>query len=95
MPMGFSENRITEKTLTYQSQEFNFQGKLFDLQPIENKRVEVSFTASEISSDGGLLLVKETEEQVGIIKALVSCIEDTRHQSYIEHALEEIAAQRV
>jgi hypothetical protein len=93
--MSFSENKITEKTITNQTDGSIRQSKLFDFQPIENKRVEVSFTASEISSDGGLLLVKDIEGQAGIIKALVSCIEDTRHQSYIEHTLEEIAAQRV
>ena len=93
--MSLSENKITEKTLTSQTDGSICQGKLFDLQPIENKRIEVSFTASEISSDGGLLLVKNIEHQTGIIKSLVSCIEDTRHQSYVDHTLEEIAAQRV
>jgi hypothetical protein len=93
--MSFSENKITEKSLDNQTYSSLFQGKLFDLQPIENKRIEVSFAASEISSDGGLLLVKDIEHQTGIIKALVSCIADTRHQSYVDHSLEEIAAQRV
>ena len=71
------------------------QRRLFYLQPIDNKRVEASFTASAISSDGGLLLFRDMEQQIGIIKALVSCIEDTRHPGYIQHSLEEIAAQRV
>lgn len=92
--MSFSENKITENTLDNQIDGSICQGKLFDLQAIENKRVEVSFTASEISSDGGLLLVKDIEGRIGIIKSLVSCIEDTRHQSYVDHSLEEIAAQR-
>ena len=93
--MSFSGDKNKEKTLTNQLDGSSFQGKLFDLQPIENKRVEVSFTASEISSDGGLLLIKDIENQTGIIRAIVSCIEDNRHQSYIDHSLEEIAAQRV
>ena len=93
--MSFSENKITEKTLTGQTDGPICQSKLFDLPPIENKRVEASFTASEISSDGGLLLVRNIEDQTGIIKALVSCIEDTRHPGYIDHTLEEIASQRV
>jgi len=46
--MSFSENKITEKTLDNQTDSSLCQGKLFDLQPIEIKRVEVSFTASEI-----------------------------------------------
>lgn len=93
--MSFSGYKNIEKTLTNQLNGSISQGKLFDLQSIDNKRIEVSFTASEISSDGGLLLVKDIENQTGIIKALVSCIEDTRHQSYIDHSMEEIAAQRV
>ena len=55
--MSFSENKITENTLDNQTKDAICQGKLFDLQPIENKRVEVSFTAYDISSDGGLLLI--------------------------------------
>lgn len=93
--MSFSKNKITEKILSNPESGSIFQGKLFDLQPIENKRIEVSFTAQEVSSDGGLLLVRDIENQIGIIKAIVSCIEDSRHQSYIKHELEEIAMQRV
>ena len=93
--MSFSENKIIEKTVDFQTECAICQVKLFDLQPIENKRVEVGFTASHISSDGGLLLVKDIEKQTGIIKALVNCIGDMRHQSYVDHSLEEIAAQRV
>ena len=93
--MSLSENKNTEKTVYNQPEGAIGQVKLFDLQHIENKRVEVGFTASDISSDGGLLLVKDIETQSGIIKALVNCIEDTRHQSYVDHSLEEIAAQRV
>ena len=43
--MSFSENKITENTLDNQTKDAICQGKLFDLQPIGNKRVEVSFTA--------------------------------------------------
>jgi hypothetical protein len=74
--MSFSGNKITEKTSINQTDQSICQSRLFDLQPIDNKRVEVSFTATHISSDGGLLLVKEIERQIGIIKAVVSCIND-------------------
>lgn len=93
--MSLSENKRTEKNSDGQK---NFTAKerpLFDLPAINRKRVEVSFTAQEVSSDGGLLLLKETERHVGIIKAISECITDTRHQGYIHHSLEEIAAQRV
>jgi hypothetical protein len=93
--MSFSENKITEKSLTDQTVSVQSQGKLFDLQSIDNKRIEVGFTAQEVSSDGGLLLIRDIEQRIGIVKAIASCLTDTRHQSYIQHSFEEIAAQRV
>ena len=93
--MSFSEKKLPKKTFDNQTDSSLCQRKLFDLQPIDNKRVELSFTASEISSDGGLLMVKDIEVRIGIIKSLVSCIQDTRHQSYVDYSLEEIASQRV
>ena len=93
--MSLSENKINKKTVDIQTEDAIKQVKLFYLQPIESKRIEVSFSASHISSDGGLLLVKDIETQSGIIKALAKCIGDTRDQSYVDHSLEEIAAQRV
>lgn len=91
----FFRKWITKNTVGNQTEAVICQGKLFDLQPIVNKRIEASFNASDISSDGGLLLVQNIESQTGIIKALANCIEDTRHQSYVDHSLEEIAAQRI
>ena len=93
--MSLSENKINKKTVDIQTEDAIKQVKLFYLQPIESKRIEVSFSASHISSDGGLLLVNDIETQSGIIKALAKCIGDTRDQSYVDHSLEEIAAQRV
>ena len=52
--MSLSENKITEKALSDQISATISQGKLFDLHTIGNKRVEIGFTAQEVSSDGGL-----------------------------------------
>lgn len=68
---------------------------LFELSSINGKRVTVDFSAEEVSSDGGLLLLREVEEQTGIIKRLAACIEDTRHQSYVKHTDESMLSQRV
>src|SRR5450759_2001335 len=93
--MSFSENKITKNNLTDQKLNLASQMQLFDLPSIDNKRVELSFTGQDISSDGGLLLVKEVERQIGIIKAITSCMVDDRHQGYVQHSFQEIAAQRV
>ena len=91
--MSFSENKITEKVLTDQINATIPQGKLFDLQSIENKRVEIGFTAQEVSSDRGLLLIKDIEDRIGIVKAISNCMVDDRHQSYVQHSFEESTLQ--
>jgi len=63
--MSKIKNKISEK----QTSE-NSQGKLFHLSAIQNKNIELSFTGKDISSDGGLLLLKELENQIGIISGL-------------------------
>ena len=52
--------------------------KLFSLTPINNKPVAVSFTAPDLSSQGGLLLMNEYEHHHGFISRLSDCVEDTR-----------------
>ena len=68
---------------------------LFNLSNFSSKKVEVRFNAEQTSSDGGLLLLKEVENQIGIISDLASCINDTRHQSYVKHGRDQMFCQRV
>ena len=74
---------------------FDDQGVLFDMTPVSGKEVTLSFTGNDISSDGGLLLLRECEERLGIIDAIGKCISDDRHQSYVKHSYKELITQRV
>ncbi|MBK3520039.1 IS1380 family transposase [Carboxylicivirga marina] len=67
----------------------------YELFPIEGKNIELTFSGEDISSDGGLLLLRETEQQIGLIEGAVDCIEDKRDQRYIDHTLKELLVQRV
>ena len=62
---------------------------------VKNKPVELSYTGEKISSDGGVLLLKEIENQINIIKDLSDCINDERDQRYIDHTIESLVSQRV
>ena len=73
----------------------NSSPTLFDLGTLQGKKVTVDFTAEEVSSDGGLLLLREVENQIRIIERLASCIEDTRHQSYVKHSMKSLMSQRI
>jgi len=70
-------------------------GQFFSLMPISNTKVEVSFKAHDLSSQGGLLLMREYEQQDGFIDRIAGCIEDTRHQPYVQHSYYEMIMQRI
>jgi len=62
---------------------------------IFNKKVEVDFQGGEITSDAGLLFLREVEKQIGIIRRLADVIHDNRHPSYVKHKTYTLLRQRV
>ena len=68
---------------------------LFNLTGFNHKKIEVRFNAEQVSNDGGLLLLKEVERQIGLIDSLASCVNDTRHQSYVKHGVGQMLRQRI
>lgn len=73
---------------------FGTNSPILSLFPL-SKKIEVSFTGDRISSDGGLLLLREVESQLGLINRISNCIQDERDQRYIDHTIEEMLTQRV
>jgi hypothetical protein len=60
-----------------------------------SRRVEAGFTAGQVSSDGGALLLRETERKINLLGRLAGCFRDGRDQQLVEHKLEEMLAQRI
>lgn len=67
---------------------------LFKLSDFNKKPVEASFSLDETSSDGGLLLLNEIDNQIGLCEKLSGCIDDPRHQSYVHHSIVSMVRQR-
>lgn len=67
----------------------------FDLLPLSGKPIDLQFSGARISSDGGLLLLREVEAQIGLISSISSCVTDNRDQRYIDHTIHEMVSQRV
>lgn len=63
--------------------------------PSNGKTIRADFNGGELSSDFGVLLLRETILQSGLINRLTDAISDRRHQSYIDHPLKELLVQRV
>lgn len=74
---------------------FETNQKTLDLFPIGDKKIELSYTGEQISSDGGLFLLREIEHQTGLINGISSCITDTRDSRYVDHSITELITQRV
>ena len=59
------------------------------------RQVLADFDGGNISSDGGALLLRQTEALTGIIRQFAGCFRDHRDPDLIEHPLEHLLAQRV
>jgi hypothetical protein len=83
-----------DSIVTQNKQKFSHP-TLFNLSKLGKKPVEVRFNLDQTSNDGGLLLLNEVENQVGVIERIVSCITDTRNQSYVHHTTKSMLSQRI
>jgi hypothetical protein len=60
-----------------------------------SRRVEAGFTAGQVSSDGGALLLREVERRINLLERLTGCFTDGRNQELVEHKLSEMLSQRI
>ncbi len=66
-----------------------------NLFPLQGKNIELSFNGDRISSDGGLLLLRELDSQLNLLSSASNCVHDERDQRYIDHSIKELLTQRV
>lgn len=63
--------------------------------PVGRRDVEVDFTAGQVSSDAGSLLLREADLRLGLSERLARCFTDHRDPELVEHQLSELISQRV
>ena len=59
------------------------------------KPLEVKFSGLDLSSDAGLLLVRQAEQRQQICQGMVDCLEDKRDPSKSKHTLSQLISQRI
>jgi hypothetical protein len=69
--------------------------KAIHFSPFKGKKIVVNFDGGDITSDGGLLLLRETDKKLGLTKELSKILPDSRHQSYCNHGILEMLRQRI
>jgi len=62
---------------------------------ISGKKVEVDFNGGQVSSDAGWLLLRETEDKLGLIRRMSEVLRDRRHPGYVKHQIVRLLCQRV
>ena len=67
----------------------------FTLPAVCRKKVSVAFDGGMLSSDGGVLLLRDVERGLGIAERLVACLRDRRDPARIDHRLAEMVRLRM
>lgn len=60
-----------------------------------SRRIEVDFTGGSVTSDGGVMLLREADRLLGLMKSLSEVLTDPRSPSYRTHSLATLLGQRI
>jgi hypothetical protein len=64
-------------------------------QAFGGRQVVAAFDGGRLSSDGGVLLLREVAEVSGMVRRFARCFVDHRDPDLIEHTVEELVSQRI
>ena len=67
----------------------------FEFKAISGKLVTADFSGGEVTSDGGVLILREIADRIGIVEQLSEAIPDNRHPSYVRHDVKTILTRRI
>ena len=65
------------------------------LSPVQGKAVVARFDGGRLSSEGGLLALREIESRLGLADRLATCLKDPRAPERVVHRLAEIIRFRI
>jgi hypothetical protein len=66
----------------------------FDLPTVRRKKLTVDFDGGTVSSDGGLLLLRQAERKLGVCRRLAEAMPDRRDPERVRHAMFEMVMAR-
>jgi hypothetical protein len=67
----------------------------FGFEPCGRREIVARFDGGTISSDGGGLLLRQTDKRLNLLSRLAECFLDGRKQDRVEHSIAEMLAQRI
>ena len=61
----------------------------------KRRRVEANFDGGDITSDGGVLLLRQVDQRLGLSAAVASALDDSRRQASCRHDAVSLLRQRL
>jgi hypothetical protein len=64
-------------------------------QPLKNRIIEAQFSDDAVTSDGGVLLLRESDKNLRLTERLSKIFNDPRDQTLIRHSIQDMLKQRI
>jgi hypothetical protein len=69
--------------------------ELFHFPSFDRRKIEASFTGGDVSSDGGIFLLRQADRRLGLVAGLDAVLPDPRNPHFIIHRQVDLLRQRV
>lgn len=69
--------------------------ELFHLPSFDRRKIEADFSGGDVSSDGGLMLLRQVDRRLGLCRALSQAMADPRAPELITHRQIDLLRQRI
>ena len=69
--------------------------ELFPFPAVKKRQVTASFAGGDVTSDGGLPLLRQLDRRLGLTKAIAQAVPDPRDPALIEHSQHSLLRQRI
>ena len=69
--------------------------QLLLFQVLGSRKVVADFSGGALSSDGGLLLLRQVDSGLGVSRTIAKCFSDARDPLRVEHSVPELVRQRL
>jgi hypothetical protein len=64
-------------------------------QDLGSRQVVADFSGGTLSSDGGVLLLRQVDANLGLTQSLAECFGDKRQQVFVDHSVRQLLTQRL
>jgi len=70
-------------------------GDRIEFGKLGRRLIEADFSGGDLSSDGGMMLLKQIDERIGLTRAAAAVLSDPRDPDRIVHPMRDLLAQRI